>query len=215
MLREVRVAIGDRMLRLDANGAWSVPTARDALARMDRFSIHYYEDPVQTYEEMADLRSATRASFSNHVMDLPEGRPAAGARCHRDQPQRAWRDQAGRLSSCGPASISTSPSASMRASRHRHRGLSPSLSRDGRTSASRRARRSYRWYADDVMDGSPYGPKKGVLPVPHWTRPRRYRWTTRPSGAAMKGSSKRAAFPPARGPNISVARFASADARRQ
>jgi glucarate dehydratase len=36
MVREVRAAIGEgRGLRLDANGAWTVPTAREALRRLD------------------------------------------------------------------------------------------------------------------------------------------------------------------------------------
>ncbi|MBM3584455.1 MAG: chloromuconate cycloisomerase [Alphaproteobacteria bacterium] len=70
MVREIRAAIGERELRLDANGGWTVPTAREALRRLDPFVIHYYEDPVETYEEMAQLRTATRASFSTHVIDL-------------------------------------------------------------------------------------------------------------------------------------------------
>ena len=37
MVREVRAAIGERALRLDANGAWTVPTAREALRRLDPF----------------------------------------------------------------------------------------------------------------------------------------------------------------------------------
>ncbi len=70
MVREIRAAIGDRMLRLDANGGWTVPTAREAMRRLDPYVIHYYEDPVETYEEMAQLRQFTRASFSTHVVDL-------------------------------------------------------------------------------------------------------------------------------------------------
>ena len=71
MVREVRAAIGpDRELRLDANGGWTVPTAREALRRLDAYDIRYYEDPVETQEEMAALRPATRASFSSHLIDL-------------------------------------------------------------------------------------------------------------------------------------------------
>ncbi len=70
MVREVRAAIGDGKLLLDANGAWTVPTARHAIHRLDRFDIHYYEDPVETYEEMAQLRNVTHASFSTHLVDL-------------------------------------------------------------------------------------------------------------------------------------------------
>ena len=71
MVREVRAAIGDsRRLTLDANGGWTVPTAREAMRRLDRYGIHYYEDPVETPEELAQLRSHTTASFSSHVVDL-------------------------------------------------------------------------------------------------------------------------------------------------
>jgi glucarate dehydratase len=39
MVREVRAAIGDRQLQLDANGVWTLPTARLALARLAPFDI--------------------------------------------------------------------------------------------------------------------------------------------------------------------------------
>ena len=66
-------------LRLDANGAWTVPTAREALRRLDPFAVHYWEDPVETYEELAELRAVTRASFSTHLIDLPKAAPRCGA----------------------------------------------------------------------------------------------------------------------------------------
>ncbi len=72
MVSEVRAAIGERQLQLDANGAWTVPTARAAVRKLDRFDIHAYEDPVETYEELAQLRGATSASFSTHVINLSE-----------------------------------------------------------------------------------------------------------------------------------------------
>lgn len=71
MVRLIREAIGDRPLKLDANGGWTVQTAREAMRRFDDHVIHYYEDPVETYREMAQLRPFTRASFSTHVLDLP------------------------------------------------------------------------------------------------------------------------------------------------
>ena len=69
--REVRAAIGaDRRLTLDANGGWTVPTAREAIRRLDPFEIFDDEDPVETQEELAQLRGHTSASFSTHVIDL-------------------------------------------------------------------------------------------------------------------------------------------------
>ena len=70
MVKEIRAAIGDRELRLDANYGWTVPTAREAMRRLDPYVIHYYEDPVETLEELAQLRPHTRASFSTHQIDL-------------------------------------------------------------------------------------------------------------------------------------------------
>ena len=72
MVREVRAAIGEWQLRLDANGVWTVPTAREALRRLENFDIHWFEEPCETYEEMAELRQFTRSSFSSHIIDLPK-----------------------------------------------------------------------------------------------------------------------------------------------
>ncbi|MEM1200374.1 MAG: mandelate racemase/muconate lactonizing enzyme family protein [Pseudomonadota bacterium] len=72
MVAEVRAAIGERQLQLDANGAWTVSTARRALKKLDAFDIHAYEEPVETYEELAQLRTVTPASFSSHIINLPK-----------------------------------------------------------------------------------------------------------------------------------------------
>jgi glucarate dehydratase len=52
MVREVRAAIGDRELRLDANGTWTVATARDALRRFEAFDVTWFEErncgPIHT-----------------------------------------------------------------------------------------------------------------------------------------------------------------------
>jgi O-succinylbenzoate synthase len=53
----VRDALGqDGRVRIDANGAWSVDEAADALKRLDAFELEYAEQPVRTLEEMAALR---------------------------------------------------------------------------------------------------------------------------------------------------------------
>lgn len=53
----VRDALGrDGHVRVDANGAWSVDEAVDALKRLDAFDLEYAEQPVRTLEEMAALR---------------------------------------------------------------------------------------------------------------------------------------------------------------
>ena len=53
----VRDALGPSgRLRIDANGAWNVDTAADALKRLDAFDLEYAEQPVGSLEEMAELR---------------------------------------------------------------------------------------------------------------------------------------------------------------
>jgi glucarate dehydratase len=69
--RNVREAIGpDRMLRLDANMGWRLPTARIALDRIAPFDIANVEDPVANIEDMARLREHSPIAFSTHAPDL-------------------------------------------------------------------------------------------------------------------------------------------------
>jgi o-succinylbenzoate synthase len=55
----VREALGPRgAIRVDANGAWDVPTATHALERLQQAAggLEYAEQPCATLEELADLR---------------------------------------------------------------------------------------------------------------------------------------------------------------
>ena len=71
MIREVRAAIGpDATLRLDANNAWPLNTARRALARLEPFDIANIEDPAPTFYDMAKLRQHSAIPFSSHLPDL-------------------------------------------------------------------------------------------------------------------------------------------------
>jgi glucarate dehydratase len=165
MVREVRAAIGDgRRLTLDANGGWTVPTAREAIRRLDRFEIHYYEDPVETHEELARLRGHTGASFSTHVIDLGTtialGVPDAivtnlnelgGIRRTVEFIAACARfDVAFRFHS-GETGIATAAYLGVSGAIEHVREASQTL---------------VRWYADDVIEGGPFSPKQGVLPVP-------------------------------------------------
>jgi len=70
-VRAIRKAIGDdAMLRLDANMAWSLSTARRILSEIEPCNIRNYEDPVATFEEMAKLRQHSAIPFSTHNSDL-------------------------------------------------------------------------------------------------------------------------------------------------
>lgn len=70
-VKAIRKAIGgDAMLRLDANMAWSLSTARRILREIEPYNVRNYEDPVATFEEMARLRQHSAIPFSSHVPDL-------------------------------------------------------------------------------------------------------------------------------------------------
>ena len=58
-LWDVRAAVGPRIrLRLDANGAWTVPEAIAALGRVAGVGIEYVEEPVPGAEGLAAVRRA-------------------------------------------------------------------------------------------------------------------------------------------------------------
>ena len=165
MVREVRAAIGEqRRLTLDANGGWTVPTAREAIRRLDPFGIYYYEDPVEAPEELAQLRGHTSASFSTHVIDLGKaialGAPDAivtnlnelgGIRRTVEFIAACSRfDVAFRFHS-GETGVATAAYLCVSGAVEHVREPSQTL---------------VRWYADDVIEGGPFSPERGVLPVP-------------------------------------------------
>ncbi len=71
MVKEIRAAIGpDATLRLDANMAWPLNTARKALERLAPYDIANIEDPAASFFDMAKLRQHSAIPFSSHVPDL-------------------------------------------------------------------------------------------------------------------------------------------------
>lgn len=164
MVREVRAAIGDRMLRLDANGAWTVPTAREAFRRLDPFVIHYYEDPVETYEEMAELRNFTRASFCTHLIDLPKAarlkapdaivtnlNELGGIRSTVDFIRACETFDVAFRFHAGETGIGSAAYLQVSAAMEHVREPSQAI---------------LRWYGDDVIEGGPLSPRKGMLKLP-------------------------------------------------
>ncbi|MGH6820650.1 MAG: mandelate racemase/muconate lactonizing enzyme family protein [Methylocella sp.] len=164
MVREVRAAIGERRLQLDANGAWTVPTAREALRRFESCIIHWFEDPVETYEEMAELRSFTRASFSSHVIDLPKAvrlrAPDAivtninehgGIRRTIDFIRACEQFDVGFRFHSGETGIASAAYLHVSAAMEHVREASQTL---------------FRWYADDVIAEGTFAPKQGRVKVP-------------------------------------------------
>lgn len=69
--RLVRELGPGRVLRLDANGAYTVPTARTVCRRLEHLGVTWLEDPCRTLDETARLRNGgTSVSFSTHQADL-------------------------------------------------------------------------------------------------------------------------------------------------
>lgn len=67
----LREALGNKaQIKLDSNMQWSLPTARYILREIEPYHIRNYEDPVATFEEMAQLRQHSTIPFSTHVPDL-------------------------------------------------------------------------------------------------------------------------------------------------
>jgi glucarate dehydratase len=164
MVREVRTAIGDRELRLDANGVWTVPTAREAIRRLMPFEISWFEEPCETYEEMAELRAHVAMSFSAHAIDLPK---AAALRCPDAIVTNV--NELGGISraanfirACaqfnvgfrfhsGDTGIASAAYLQLTAALEHVRGVSQAL---------------FHWYADDVIEGGPLSLENGMTPVP-------------------------------------------------
>lgn len=70
-VKAVRAALGpDAMLRLDSNMQWSLPTAIRVFREIEPYDIRNYEDPVATFEEMAELRRHSAIRMSTHAPDI-------------------------------------------------------------------------------------------------------------------------------------------------
>ena len=164
MVREVRAAIGDRPLRLDANGGWTVPTAREALRRLEPFNIEWFEEPVETYEEMAELRQHSSVSFSAHAIDLPKAvrlrapdtivtnvNEHGGIRRTVEFIRACEAFDVGFRFHSGETGVASAAYLHITAALDHVRQASQTL---------------FRWYADDVIEGGPLLLKNGVVRVP-------------------------------------------------
>ncbi len=70
-VRLLREALGpEAMLRLNSNMQWSLASARQVLRAIEPYDIRNYEDPVATFEEMAQLRKHSAIPFSSHLPNL-------------------------------------------------------------------------------------------------------------------------------------------------
>ncbi len=164
MVAAVRAAIGERPLQLDANGVWTLPTARAALPLLLAHDITWLEEPCESYEEMAALRQHVACSFSSHIIDLPKavrlGSPDAivtninehgGIRGTADFIAACAAMGVGFRFHSGETGVGSAAYLHLSAALEHVRGASQTL---------------FRWYADDVIAGGPFVPKNGVVTVP-------------------------------------------------
>jgi O-succinylbenzoate synthase len=79
----VRDAIGPHgRLRVDANGAWDVETAVSRMARMARYDVELFEQPVASLEDLAAVRRRVDVPVAADecVRDLDDARRLAALR---------------------------------------------------------------------------------------------------------------------------------------
>ena len=164
MLREIRAAIGTRPLRIDANGGYTLPTAREAIRRFAPFDIQWFEEPCEFYEEMAELRRHTNIAFSSHIIDLPAAIRLKAPDCIVTNLNELGgiaetiafihaceRFHVGFRFHSGETGIASAAYLQVTAATEHIRDASQTL---------------LRWYGDDVIEGGPMVPKSGHLPVP-------------------------------------------------
>ena len=163
MVREVRAAIGDRRLTLDANGGWTVPRH----ARRSGGSTRSRSSTTRTRGDAGGARAAPRhtgASFSTHVIDLGKaialGVPDAivtnlnelgGIRRTVEFIAACARFDVGFRFHSGETGIATAAYLGVSGAVEHVREPSQTL---------------VRWYADDVIEGGPFSPEDGALAVP-------------------------------------------------
>lgn len=163
--REVRQAIGpDRMLRLDANMGWRLNTAREALAQLAEYEISNIEDPVVHFEDMAALRRHSSIPFSTHTPDLrrasdlgvPDTIVLNLTALGGIEPTLRF------VAACAEVGVGFwfySGDAGIATSGYLHLAAAdPYLDQPSQS--------LLRWYADDVIEGGPFSPERGVVQVP-------------------------------------------------
>jgi glucarate dehydratase len=165
MVREVRAAIGDEaLLRLDANMAWSVSTATEALRRLEVYNIRSVEEPVSSFLELTRLRSRTSIGFSSHTPDLKQavalGVPDAFV--VNLTALGGIRRTVGFISACEHLGFDVwfySPDSGIANAAYLQVASAMSWMSQPNQSL-------LRWHSDDVLDEGPFVPRDGLLAVP-------------------------------------------------
>ncbi len=164
MVRRIRAAIGDRPLRLDANGVWLPATARRLIPRFEEHGIDAWEEPVEGLEDLRAVRDVTDRPLSSHVPDLPLAR-ALGVPdviVTNLNERGGIRRTVAFIRECAAAGVGFrfhSGETGVATAAYLHvTAAVPELEDASQTLV--------RWYADDVIEGGPFAPRDGVLAVP-------------------------------------------------
>lgn len=165
MVADLVSALGPgRVIRLDANGAYTVPTARLVVRRLAELGIGWLEDPCRSLDDTARLRAdGSPVSFSTHEVDLvraarsgvPDGfcvdiAELGGVRRTQDFLRACALLGTDFWCYSGDAGIMTAAYLHLTASE-------PSMSRPHQS--------LFRFTGDVVIEQGHYSPVEGVLPV--------------------------------------------------
>ena len=165
MVRALASTLGDRVLRLDANGAFTVPTARRVVSELASLGIGWLEDPCRTLDETARLRAdGSPVSFSTHEPDLARAARTGvpDAFCLDVAELGGIRRTQDFLRACEAVGIDFwcySGDAGIMTAVYLHlTAAEPSLIRPHQS--------LFRFTADVAIEQGHYSPRNGVLPVP-------------------------------------------------
>jgi glucarate dehydratase len=149
---------------LDANHAWTVPTAREVLRRLAPYDIRCIEEPVGSHEELARLRPFTDIAFSAHAPDLRRavalGVPdfyvlnlveLGGIRRTVEFVRACEQFGIGFWFHSGDTGVASAAYLQVSAALEPIREPSQAL---------------FHWYGDDVIAEGPFCPRRGVVAVP-------------------------------------------------
>ena len=161
----VRVLGPGKVLRLDANGAYTVSTARQVVRRLADLGVGWLEDPCRTLDETARVRAeGSPVSFSTHEPDLVRaartGTP--DGICIDASEMGGIRRTQDFLRACAALGVDFwcySGDAGVMTAVYLHLTASePSMIRPHQS--------LFRFTADVVIEQGHYSPRAGVLPIP-------------------------------------------------
>ena len=166
MVADLVRALGPgRVQRLDANGVYTVPTARQVVRRMADLGIGWLEDPCRTHDETARLRAdGVPVSFSTHQVDLARAarHGVPDAFCIDATEMGGLRRTQDFLRACAALGIDFwcySGDAGVMTAAYLHlTAAEPTMIRPHQS--------LFRFTADVVVEQGHYSPRGGVLPVP-------------------------------------------------